>query len=399
MNAMVLHLMMVLLAQTEAPLSGARIDHSAFEETEPLHQAALVFDAHCDTTQRLGIELEDFGVRQSSGHLDLVRMSEGGLDAQVFAIWVDPQWWPDRALYRALDLTLRVLKVIEANGERMGLAQSAADVRKLNKQNKIATFLGIEGGYAIEDRLENLKVFREAGIRLMTLTWNKNTSWADSSGDEPKWGGLTDFGEAVVREMNRLGLVVDLSHASDEVFYHALKVSQKPVVLSHSGCRALCDHPRNASDGMLKALAQKGGVIGITFYPGFLDGKASAVLEKMWKAIEPEIERVERRFARDPDKLRYARQRLIDRFRKRVPRVSIDRVVDHIDHVVKIAGIDAVGLGSDFDGISFTPVGLEDVSRLPNLTEKLKARGYSDADIRKILGENLLRVFQRAMGN
>ena len=397
MNVMSVPLM-ILLAQPGGPARQTPGAGQLFEDSDSLHRSALVFDGHCDTAQRFGIELEDFAVRQASGHLDLPRMLEGGLDAQVFAIWVDPQWWPDRALYRTLDLTLRTLKFIEANPERMGLAQSAADVRKLHKQNKVAAFLGIEGGYAIEDKLENLKVLRDTGVRLMTLTWNKNTNWADSSSDEPKWGGLTDFGEAVVREMNRLGMVIDLSHASDEVFYHTLKLSRKPVLVSHSACRALCDHPRNLSDGMLKALALNDGVIGIPFYPGFLDPRASAVLEKMWKALEPEFSKLMRRFAKDPDKLRYARQRLVDRWRKRVPRVSIDKVLDHIDHAVKIAGVDHVGLGSDFDGISFTPVGLEDVSKLPTLTAKLKQRGYSEPDIRKILGENLLRLFEKVIG-
>jgi membrane dipeptidase len=238
--------------------------------------------------------------------------------------------------------------------QKIGIALTAADADRLYREGKISAFLGIEGGHAIEDSLDTLRDFYSLGVRVMTLTWMYNTNWADASGDTPVHGGLTEFGAEVVREMNRLGMVVDVSHASDETFYDTLEVSKKPVVASHSCVRALNNHHRNMTDDMLRALAQNGGVIGINFYSEYL---APAGTE-----------------------------------------VTVGTLVDHIEYAVDVAGIDHVGLGSDFDGVTALPAGLDDVSKLPAITEELLDRGFAEKDIEKILGGNMLRVFRAALG-
>jgi len=232
----------------------------------------------------------------------------------------------------------------------------------------------------------------------MTLTWWHNTNWADGSGDKPKHHGLTKFGVEVVREMNRLGVVIDVSHVSDDTFYDVLKATTKPVIASHSCVRAICKHHRNLSDKMLKALAKNGGVIGINYYLGFLDPEVNRQEEALWKKLDPQIEKFKKKYANDRETFIKKRRELLRAYRKKPPKVPIDRLIDHIDHVVKVAGVDHVGLGSDFDGCSITPEGLDDVSDLPIITEKLLERGYSQKDIEKILGGNLLRVFEAALG-
>jgi len=367
-------------------------------KAKEINRQALIFDAHCDTVMRILEKGVDLGVRSKEGHIDIPRAREGGLNAQVFAMWVEPDFWPHRAAFRTLQYADAMYRTFEKHPDKLGLALTVKDARRLVKNGKLAVFLGIEGGHAIEDSLATLRMFHRLGVRVMTLTWWHNTNWADGSGDKPKHHGLTKFGVEVVREMNRLGVVIDVSHVSDDTFYDVLKATTKPVIASHSCVRAICKHHRNLSDKMLKALAKNGGVIGINYYLGFLDPEVNRQEEALWKKLDPQIEKFKKKYANDRETFIKKRRELLRAYRKKPPKVPIDRLIDHIDHVVKVAGVDHVGLGSDFDGCSITPEGLDDVSDLPIITEKLLERGYSQKDIEKILGGNLLRVFEAALG-
>lgn len=379
-------------------LSGAALAGGLKDKARAINQEALVFDAHCDTVMRILEKGVDLGVRSDEGHIDIPRMKEGGLNAQVFAMWVEPDYWPHRAVFRTLQFADAMFRTLGKHSDKLGLALTAKDARRIVKAGKVAVFLGIEGGHAIEDSLATLRMFHRLGVRVMTLTWWHNTNWADGSGDKPQHHGLTEFGKQVVREMNRLSMVIDVSHVSDETFYDVLKVTTKPVMASHSCTRSICNHHRNLSDKMLKALAKNGGVIGINYYLGFLDPEANRREEKLWKVLDPKLEELKKKYKNDPKTLMIKRRELFRKYRKKPPPVPIDRLIDHIDHVVKVAGVDHVGLGSDFDGCSITPEGLDDVSDLPLITEKLLERGYPVKDIEKILGGNLLRVFAAALG-
>ena len=363
-----------------------------------INQRALVFDGHCDTVMRILDKDVDIGVRSTEGHVDIPRAREGGLNVQVFAMWIEPDFWPHRAAFRTLQYTDAMFRTLKKHSEKLGLALTVKDARRLVKAGKLAVFLGIEGGHAIEDSLATLRMFHRLGVRVMTLTWWNNTSWADGSGDKPEHHGLTDFGKQVVREMNRLGMVVDVSHVSDDTFFDVLEVTTKPVIASHSCVRAICPHHRNLSDQMLKALAKNGGVIGINYYLGFLDPEVNRQEEARWKALEPKLEKLNQKYKNDRKTLLEKRRELYSSYQRKSAKVPIDRLIDHIDHAVKVAGVDHVGLGSDFDGCSITPEGLNDISDLPLITEKLLERGYSQKDIEKILGGNLLRVFEAAIG-
>jgi len=389
---LVLFALAALLLVAHAGEPGAR--------ARDLHARALVFDAHCDTAMRILDDRVDLGERGEQGHIDIPRLREGGVDAQVFALWPPPSSWPDRAAHRTLEMADAVLTQIARHPDHLGLALTVADAERITREGRIAVFLGIEGGHAIEDSLALLRGFHRLGVRLMTLTWMNNTNWADGSGDEPEHHGLTDLGREVVREMNRLGMVIDVSHVSDETFYHVLETTSRPVVASHSCARAICDHHRNLSDEMLLALKRNGGVIGINYFTGFLDKPTIDRMEQIWDGDDPVLTALRERYKKDRSNPEYRRQRRA-RFKelmRDVPPVTLDTLIDHIDHVVKIAGVAHVGLGSDFDGISSLPVGLRHTGDLPRITEKLVARGYSDQDIEKILGGNLLRVFRAAIG-
>jgi len=367
-------------------------------EARRLHQSLTVFDAHCDTVMRLEDPKVDFAARSDEGHLDLARMAAGGLDVQVFALWIEPRNWPDHAARRTLQLADVMLQTIERHPDRLALALTTADAERIAGAGKTAVFLGIEGGHAIEDDPGLLRMFHRLGVRVMTLTWMQHTNWADASGEKPRHGGLTELGREVVREMNRLGMVIDVSHVSDQTFYHVLETTRRPVIASHSCCRALCPHHRNLSDDMLLALKKNGGVIGINFFAGFLDPEASRVVERAWDRLGPVFEKLRNELGEDSEAYRKKRRELVTAYRKEVPPVPLERLIEHIDHAVRVAGVDHVGLGSDFDGISITPVGLDDISDLPAITAKLTERGYTREEIAKILGGNLMRVFREAIG-
>lgn len=355
---------------------------------------ALGIDSHIDTIQRVLVMGEDLGQRHESGHADIPRLREGGMHAPFFAFWVPVFFRGAEAVRRTLDLRDAMQSVLDTHKDRIELATTAADIERIVKAHKIAAFLTIEGGHAIDDDLRVLRMYYHLGIRGMTLTHARNNNWADSANDAPVHNGLTDFGKEVVREMNRLGMLVDLAHVSDKTFYDALAVTSKPVIVSHSSMRAISNVARNVTDDMLRALAKNGGVIGICFGMGFINPKDAEALRS---ATETEAE-APSLIGRALDE--YAAENAQKLFGTRAKVVAtVEDVADHIDHAVKIAGIDHVGIGSDFDGIAATANGLEDVSKMPALVAVLLNRGYSETDLKKILGENHLRVVCEVTGS
>ncbi|PYR13088.1 MAG: membrane dipeptidase [Acidobacteria bacterium] len=343
-----------------------------------VHKQAIVLDTHIDTTQFLLRDNWDFFARHDppirgaaastrsndgNSHVDFPRMRDGGLDAAFFSIYMPGTVTGPEAVRRSLLMIDAVHRLAERHPNEVALATTAAEVRAAAKAGKVAALMGMEGGHMIDDNLSVLRGYARLGVRYLTLTHSVNTNWADSSGDKPAHDGLTDFGKDVVRELNRLGVMVDISHVADKTFWDALEISRAPLVASHSSCRAISGHPRNMTDDMIKALAAKGGVIQINYSTSFLSNE-------LYEATQKNVPPAER------------------------PSVSWEKIVEHIDHAVKLAGPTHVGLGSDFDGTT-VPVGMDDVTRLPKITEALLAKGYSEQDVTNILGGNLLRLMER----
>lgn len=358
-----------------------------------LSSEAIGVDSHIDTVQRVLVMGEDLAKRWNVGHVDIPRLREGGIHAPFFALWV-PVYFPGaEAVRRTLDLRDAMQSLFDAHKDKIELATTATDIERIVKSNKVAAFLTVEGGHTIDDDLRVLRMYYQLGIRSMTLTHSRNNNWADSATDKPVHNGLTDFGKEVVREMNRLGMIVDVSHVAEKTFYDALSVTTKPVMLTHSSMRALSDVPRNVTDEMVWALAKNGGVVGITFGEGFVNPKDAEALRAAIE-IETTAPLLTGRTLDD-----YAAEDVRKLFGTRVKVAStVADVADHIDHAVKIAGIDHVGIGSDFDGVSGPPNGLDDVSKMPALTAELMTRGYSDRDLKKIRGGNTLRVIREVTG-
>ncbi len=365
------------------------------DQAERIHREAIVVDGHNDVTTfildygfDLGMDGADPGKRDATLYwvpvlrkllphpsgdelrmdTDLRRLRAGGVDAQFFSIFAHPRYLPADARRRALDMIRVVHEQVARHPDDLVLARSVAEVHAAVAQGRIAASMGLEGGHAIEDDLANLREFYQLGVRYMTLTWSNTHNWADSSNDEARHGGLTDFGRTVVREMNRLGVIVDVSHVSDETFFDTLEVTRAPVMASHSSVRAITDHPRNMSDDMLRAVARNGGIVMINFSENFIDPEKAGV----WPSVRHWISHLGW---------------------KDTP---LDLLIDHIEHVIRVAGIDHVGLGSDFDGTLFLPDGMKDVSQFPNITIELLRRGHSEEAVRQVLGENVLRVFSAA---
>jgi membrane dipeptidase len=362
-----------------------------------IHFSSLVVDAHTDTPQRLFFDQFDLANRDVEGCVDLPRLRAGGVGAVFFALWVPVEITGGAATRRARYLLDAVVSQIGLHGSALALCTTCAEVRAARERSQIAVLLGVEGGHAINSDLAVLREFHARGVRYMTLTHNAATEWADSSNAPPRHSGLTDFGKQVIREMNGLGMPVDVSHVSDATFYDVLETSRAPVIASHSCCRALCDAPRNLDDAMIKRLAAGGGVIHIAFHDSFL----SQEYANAYRALAPENAAHEQAAAQkygenEARKLMDGQAWSDECIRSgTLPQVSWEKIVDHIDHAASIAGPDHVGIGSDFDG-AFMPKGMEDASKLPRITEGLLRRGYSDVDIRKILGENTLRVMAEA---
>ncbi len=359
-----------------------------------VHERAIVIDSHDDTTQRLLYEPGfDIGTRHADGSIDVPRMRDGGLDALFFSIWMPSEVTGPPAVKRALDLIDSVREAVRKHPTDLVLATTSADIRKAVADHKIAALMGMEGGHMIDNDLGALRQYAALGVRYLTLTHFKNNDWADSSTDKPAHNGLTPFGKDVVRELNRLGVMVDISHVADKTFYDALEVTKAPVIASHSSCRAIDQHPRNMSDDMLRALAKNGGVVQINYEISFLSeeyrtAKKPADVQAQLDAVAKKCAGNEACSTNEEAKVLHAAMQA-----GKLPKVTWEKIVEHIDHAVKVAGVDHVGLGSDFDG-STPPLGMEDATRLPKLTEALLKKGYSEQNVEKILGGNLLRVME-----
>ena len=363
-----------------------------------IHFSSVVFDTHVDTPQRLLFDHFDLAKRDTEGCVDIPRMREGGVGAIIFALWVPGEITGSAATRRARELLDATLNQIEIHKTELSLATTVEEVRSARARGKIAVLLGIEGGHAIDSDLAVLREFYAHGVRYMTLTHNAATEWADSCKGAARHNGLTEFGREVVGEMNRLGMLVDVSHVSDATFYDVLRTSNVPVIASHSCCRALCDHPRNLDDAMIQALAAQGGVIHIAFHDGFLSQEYASASREQTSEIDLRENAVNEKFGDNEARKFMEWQRLNDELirRNKLPQVSWEKIVEHVDYAAQLAGADHVGLGSDFDG-AFMPLGMENASKLPFITEGLLARGYTESDIKKILGENTLRVMNDAL--
>jgi membrane dipeptidase len=369
------------------------------DDAGAIHRRAIAIDMHADTPQRLLDENVDLAQRLSDGHFDSVRAREGGLDAQFFSIWVEPQLFGSggrTAMKRADDQIAAVRALAERHPETWQFATTAAEVRRINAEGKLSALTGLEGGYAIDEKLENVERYYKLGVRYMSPAWTESLSWAGSSGDAAgNSRGLNDFGRAVVREMNRLGMMVDVSHVSDKTFWDIVNTSTKPVIATHSGCRAIANVPRNLTDEMIQAIARTGGVVNVIFYPEHLEPGWSEKKKKVDADISGAVQRASEEEQGDVAHKKLARDRVRrEEFAKRLPPVVVSRLADHIDHVVKLVGVEHVGIGSDFDGVQSTLSDLADISQLPNLTRALLRRGYSASDVEKILGGNMLRVME-----
>jgi len=366
----------------------------AAERARRIHASLIGVDSHIDTVQRVLNGKEDISQRLARGHVDLPRLKQAGMVAPFFALWVPAYYKGAEAVRRTLELRDAMQSVLDAHPRQIELATTTSEVERITRAGKIAAVLTLEGGHQIADNLAVLRVYHRLGIRSMTLTHFRNNNWADASTDRPQHGGLTDFGREVVREMNRLGMIVDVSHVSDKTFYDTLAVTTKPVIASHSSCRALSDVPRNMNDDQIRALARNGGVMGINFGAGFVNGRDGAALrQRIGQAVATDP----RLFGRALDQFAAA-DYLKEYSQMRPALATLDDVVRHVVHAVEIAGVDHVGIGSDWDGINTVPRGLEDVSKMPALTAALLEHGFSEKDIRKILGGNFLRVLREVTG-
>lgn len=377
-----------------APERARRIEENPlWAEALRIHYDAIVMDGHIDTPSLMVDEGYDFGERHapepSRNHVDLPKMFEGGLDAPFFSIYVSSRLGEgSESTARALQMIAEVKRQVAANIEEAGMAYSAEDVVRLSRSGRKAILMGLEGGHALQASEEVLERLFDAGIRYVTLTHTGTHSWADASQSPPRHNGLSDRGRELVRAMNRLGVLVDLSHVSDSTFYDALAVSEAPVILSHSSARALVNNVRNVDDDMLRAVAENGGVVMINFFDPMVNGNLTG------EVMDAVYARLDREHQGNLNQLwAMIRAEQADRG---LPSGTLEDILDHIDHVVQIAGVDHVGLGSDFDGVSSLPEGMEDVTRLPWITYGLLKRGYSEVDIRKILGGNTLRVLVEA---
>jgi len=385
----------MVLAAGGSLLAMSLVADSVSEKAKKLHFSSIVMDTHDDTTQRFLDPKFDLGVRHVDGSIDIPRMKEGGLDGIFFSIWIPSKITGPEAVKRAKTQIEAVRAQVGKHPDAIVLATTAAEVRAAKKQGKIAALMGVEGGHMIGNDLAVLREFAASGVRYMTLTHSGNDEWADSSTDKAVHNGLTDFGKDVVREMNKLGVIVDISHVADKTFYDALAVSKAPMFASHSSCRAICNAPRNMTDQMIKDLAAKGGVIQINYHVSFLSQEFRDA-EKKDPSVNAGIsEEVKKRCPDENDEAcqliegdKITREYVVA---GKLPKVEYTKIIEHVDHTVKLVGADHVGLGSDFDGANM-PYGMEDATMIPKITEALLQKGYSGSDIRKILGENTLRV-------
>jgi membrane dipeptidase len=385
-----------VLAAPAAMHSAAAQDDALLERARRIHASAPLIDGHNDLPWEIREKAQgDISVMNPDGplprqHTDFPRLVQGGVGGVFWAAYVPVERIAGGGAAAFAMAQIGLIKRMTEQSPALEMAYTAADVERIHGGGRVASLIGIEGGHAIENSLDVLRQFHELGVRYMTLTHSSTIDWADAATDSATHGGLTRFGEEVVREMNRLGMLVDLSHVSPESMADAIRVSEAPVIFSHSSARALADHPRNVPDDVLRSLKDNGGVVMINFYSGFVEPTGAAQMRNMFD--------VQRRFREQHPNDPEAGRRAYDEWRRAnpVPRGTIGTLADHIDHVVRVAGIDHVGLGSDYDGVTSLPVGMDDVSRFPYLTAELLRRGYSDEDVRKVLGGNVLRAMRQA---
>jgi membrane dipeptidase len=390
----------VLAALALAACGGGRAAEPPADHVRRLLREVPLIDGHNDLAEqledRVGDQLARLDLASDTTklsppmHTDIVRLRRGGVGGQFWSAYVSAHLPGPQAVVAVLAQIDVIHRFVARYPDAFEMASTAADVERIHRAGRVASMIGVEGGYAIGDSLGVLRQFYTCGVRYLTLTHWYTTDWADAATDAPRHGGLSPFGKEVVREMNRLGMLVDLAHVSDGTMNAALDVSEAPVIFSHSSARALCNHVRNVPDAVLRRVAANRGVVMVNFAPGFV----SEAVRQASAPVEAEWNRLEKLYPNDPDKVRAA----VGAYRQEhpIPRATLAQVADHVDHIRDVAGIDHVGLGSDFDGVESTPVGLDDVSHYPDLLAELLRRGYSDEDVKKVAGGNLLRVMREA---
>jgi membrane dipeptidase len=390
-------LALAFAASIAAAHPPASSDTALLERARALHRQVPLIDGHNDFPWALreksparDLSVLDLRVSQPSIMTDIPRLRAGGVGGQFWSVYVPASYQGQKAVTATLEQIDVVHRMVAAYPDTFALALTAADVERAFKSGRVASLIGMEGGHSIDSSIAALRMMYALGARYMTLTHSRNTPWADAATDPPAHGGLTPFGEAIVHEMNRLGMLVDLSHVSTETMADAIRVAKAPVIFSHSSARALCDHPRNVPDDILRALPKNGGIVMVNFYPGFIAPDAApralegfAVMAKL-QAEHPNDDEAVQAGMKEWQKAHP------------LPPATLSMVADHVEHIRKVAGIDHVGLGGDLDGIDVTPKGLEDVSTYPALTAELLRREWSDDDVKKLLGLNVLRVMRQA---
>lgn len=398
---LIIGLQLCVAASAQTMPAGA--DARLWEKALKIHRKAIIVDGHNDVTSPMVDE--DFDLATNSVgkyhrdgdpfHTDLDRLKRGGITGEFFSIYVSGSTLASGgAMRRAMDLIDATYREAEKHNGQLMMCTTAAEIRKAKKQKKICVLMGIEGGYAIENSLYALRNFYRLGIRYMTLTHNVTHDWADSHVTQARHGGLNDFGREVVREMNRLGMLVDISHVSVDTMNDVLDVSTAPIIASHSSARGVADHTRNVPDDVLRRVAKNGGVMMINFLPMFLDTRSAKESTERSRRLAPQIEALRKQYENDPIGFNEAERKLLDANPIYIP--DYTRIVDHIDHMKKIAGIDIVGIGSDYDGIPFLPAGMNGAEDLVLVTYEMLRRGYTETEIRKVLGENFMRAFAQA---
>jgi membrane dipeptidase len=379
-----------------AEASAQPRDEKLWQKALEIQRHSIVVDTHNDILSMMTDDNYDLGVSSvGKYHTDIARMKQGGLTAEFFSVYIDRSFARDGgSARRALDMIDYVYRAAERYPNDLMMAYSTEDIRRAKKQHKVAALMGIEGGHAIEDSLMALRDFYRLGVRYMTLTHNNSNNWADSCCDEARHNGLSEFGKEVVGEMNRLGMLVDVSHVGDKTMSDVLDISTAPVIASHSSARALADRTRNIPDDLLRRFAKNGGVVMVNFYPGFIDKNVVEASKERDARLMSKMDELRATYKDDSKRLGEEINKLLAG--NPLPATPLSVLIDHFDHIAKVAGIDHVGIGSDFDGVPSLPVGMEDISKLPNITYELLKRGYSEKDIKKILGENFLRAFAQA---
>ena len=409
MRTLIFAAITLLVGNVVGQTMPAGADPQLWAEALKIHKRAIIVDGHNDIPSPMVDDDFDLGTNSvgknhptdgTPYHTDLARFKASGITGEFFSIYVGGETWrAGRAMVRAMDLIDASYREVEKHPQQLMMCNSAAQIRQAKKLNKVCVLMGIEGGYAIENSLYALRNFYRLGIRYMTLTHNVSHDWADSNWvdanrEAPKNNGLSDFGKEVVREMNRLGMLIDISHVSVKVMNDVLDVSKAPIIASHSSARGISDHPRNVPDDVLKRVAKNGGVIMVNFYPGFLDTRTNTEENQRTTRLKPQIDALRERFKNDPQGYAAAERKLLAD--NPIYVAPYTRIVDHIDHIKKVAGIDYVGIGSDFDGVPYLPAGMNGMEDLALVTYEMHRRGYTELEIRKVLGENFLRAFAQA---